>query len=253
MTNIMTNLLDFTGKTVAVSGAAIGFGRAISEAFAGQGARVYGCDIRAPESPHPDITMTRVDLTDRAAAAQWVAEVEAASDGAIDVLVCNAGGVAGQQHVSIEEVADDDWNRILDINLNACFALTRAAAPAMKRAGRGAIVTISSGAALQASLTGIQAYCAAKHALLGLTRQLAHELGPCGIRVNSVAPGLVLTNDATRRQWAGYDAAKQAALLDAVALKRLGSAHEIANATLFLASDLASFVNGQILSVDGGR
>jgi len=249
----MNSLLGIQNKTVAISGAAIGFGRAIAELFAAQGARVFGCDIVAPESPHPDISMAHADLTDRTAAADWVRHIEATTGAAIDVLICNAGGVAGQQHVPLEDVADADWNRILDINLNASFALTRAAAPAMKRARQGAIVTISSGAALQASLTGIQAYCAAKHALLGLTRQLAHELGPYGIRVNSVAPGLVLTNDATRRQWRDYGQAKQDALIDAIALKRLGSADDVAKAVLFLACDMASFVNGQVLSVDGGR
>jgi len=249
----MNSLLGIQHKTVAISGAAVGFGRAIAEHFAAQGARVFGCDIVAPESPRPDISMAHVDLTDRTAAADWIRDIEKASGAAIDILICNAGGVAGQQHVPLEDVADADWNRILDINLNASFALTRAAAPAMKRARQGAIVTLSSGAALQASLTGIQAYCAAKHALLGLTRQLAHELGPYGIRVNSVAPGLVLTNDATRRQWSDYGQAKQDALIDAIALKRLGSADDIAKAVLFLACDMASFVNGQVLSVDGGR
>ncbi|MFX5718305.1 SDR family oxidoreductase, partial [Acinetobacter baumannii] len=92
--------------------------------------------------------------------------------------------------------------------------------PAMKRAGRGAIVTITSGAALQASLTGVQAYCSAKHALLGLTRQLAHEFGPHGIRVNSVAPGFVRTNAATERQWASYSTEKQRQIVESVALKR---------------------------------
>jgi len=249
----MTLLSGIRNKTVAVSGAGLGFGRAIAELFVAQGARLFGCDVVESENPDPAVAMARVDLTDRVAAADWIHDIESTTGAAIDILICNAGGVAGQQYVPLEEVADADWNRVIDINLNASFALTRAAAPGMKRAGQGAIVTISSGAALQASLTGIQAYCAAKHALLGLTRQLAHELGPYGIRVNSIAPGLVLTNDATRRQWQGYGAAKQAALIDAVALKRLGTAEEIAKATLFLASDLASFVNGQVLSVDGGR
>jgi 3-oxoacyl-[acyl-carrier protein] reductase len=150
-------------------------------------------------------------------------------------------------------VEDDDWNRVIEINLGSTFSLCRAAAPAMKRAGTGAIVTISSGAALQASLTGVQAYCSAKHAVLGLTRQLAHEFGPYGIRVNSVAPGFVQTNPATTRQWASYSPEKQRQIVEGVALKRLGTPDEIAKVTMFLASDLASFVNGQILSVDGGR
>jgi len=193
------SMLGIQNKIVAVSGAAIGFGRAIAEMFAAQGARVLGCDILKPEFNHPSIQMAQVDLMDRVAATDWIRQIEDTVDSAIDILICNAGGVAGQQFVPLEEVQDDAWNRIIEVNLGASFALTRAALPRMKRARIGTIVTISSGAGLQASLTGIQAYCSAKHAVIGLTRQLAHELGPYGIRVNSIAPGLVPTNDATRR------------------------------------------------------
>ncbi|WP_144630188.1 SDR family NAD(P)-dependent oxidoreductase [Bordetella genomosp. 13] len=247
-------MLDFSGKTVAVSGAAIGFGKTIAARFAALGASVYGCDILAADKDaDPRVVLDTVDLMDRRAAAQWVAEVERCGGGAIDVLVCNAGGVAGQSPAPLEEVSDDDWDRVVAINLGAAFALCRAAAPGMKRQGGGAIVTITSGAALQPSLTGIQAYCAAKHAMLGLTRQLAHELGPHGIRVNSVAPGFVQTNAATRRQWESYSAARQQEIVQGVAMRRLGTADEIAKAVLFFASDLASFVNGQVLAVDGGK
>ena len=250
---LTTPALDFSGRTVAVSGAAVGFGRAIADRFAAAGAQVFGCDIAGREGGDPRVVLDEVDLTDRAAAAAWIAAVEDRAGRAIDVLVCNAGGVAGQTDRPIEEVADADWDRVVAVNLGSTFALCRAAAPGMKRAGSGAIVTITSGAALQASLTGIQSYCSAKHAVLGLTRQLAHELGPFGIRVNSVAPGFVRTNPATERQWLSYGPERQQQLVDAIALKRLGTADEIAKAVLFFASDLASFVNGQILSVDGGR
>jgi 3-oxoacyl-[acyl-carrier protein] reductase len=244
--------LDFTGKTVAVSGAAIGFGRAIGARFAKAGAEVFGCDI-LDSSDGPGISMAKVDLLDRKAGADWIKSIEARTGRAIDVLVCNAGGVAGQAHQPLEEVGDDDWDRVVGVNLGAAFALCRAAAPAMKKAAQGAIVTITSGAALAASLTGVQAYCSAKHALLGLTRQLAHELGPHGIRVNSVAPGFVRTNPATERQWASYSPEKQRQLVENIALKRLGTSDEIAKAVMFFASDLASFVNGQVLAVDGGK
>ncbi len=255
--------LDFTGRVVAVSGAAAGLGRAVADRFAAAGAAVFGCDIvrregggpgaSMPVVSMPVVSMAEVDLTDRAAAAAWVAGIEARAGRAIDVLVCNAGGVAGQTERPIEEVPDADWDRVVAVNLGSTFALCRAAAPGMKRAGRGAIVTVTSGAALQASLTGIQSYCSAKHAVLGLTRQLAHELGPFGVRVNSVAPGFVRSNPSTERQWDAYGPEGQRRLVDAVAMKRLGTADEIAKAVMFLASDLASFVNGQILSVDGGR
>jgi 3-oxoacyl-[acyl-carrier protein] reductase len=123
----------------------------------------------------------------------------------------------------------------------------------MKRAGQGRIVNISSGAGLQASLTGIQAYCSAKHAVIGLTRQLAHEFGPFGVTVNSVAPGFIRSNPSTEKQWESYGAEGQKALINRIAMHRLGSAQDIANAVLFFASDFAGFVTGQVLSVDGGK
>ncbi len=243
--------LRFDGKVVAVSGAGHGLGQAIAESFAGLGARVFGCNpVMAAVA---GAEMRVVDLADRAAGAAWIGQVEQAAGTGVDVLVNNAGGVAGQVFRPIEEVADADWDRIMAVNLGAAMVLSRAAAPGMKRAGRGRIVNISSGAGLQASLTGIQAYASAKHAVVGLTRQLAHELGPHGITVNSVAPGLIPSNPASTAQWDGYGAERQAAMLGAIALRRLGTPQDIANAVLFLASPLADFVNGQILQVDGGK
>jgi len=248
--------IRFDGKTVAVSGAGHGFGRCIAETFAGLGARVFGCDLSAAElaeTARVGIATKVLDLTDRSAAAAWIAEIEHTTGGAIDVLGNNAGGVAGQEMRPIEEVPDADWDRIFAVNIGAAFALSRAAAAGMKRARAGRIVNISSGAGLAASLTGIQAYAAAKHAVIGLTRQLAHELGPYGITVNSVAPGFVRSNPASEKQWAGYGEEGQRALVERIAMKRLGSAQDIANAVVFFASDLAGFVNGQVLAVDGGK
>lgn len=245
--------IRFDGKTVVVSGAGHGFGRAIAQSFASLGATVHGCDLSAAELAetahgYAGIHTRVLDLTDRAAATAWIRGI-----GDIYCLVNNAGGVAGQEMRPIEEVPDADWDRIFAINVGAAMVLSRAAAPAMKAAGEGRIVNISSGAGLQASLTGIQAYCSAKHAVIGLTRQLAHELGPYNITVNSVAPGFIRTNEATERQWASYGADGQEALVRRIAMQRLGSAQDIANGVIFFASPLASFVNGQILSVDGGR
>ncbi|HET6605596.1 MAG TPA: SDR family oxidoreductase [Rhodopila sp.] len=249
--------IRFDGKLVVVSGAGHGFGREIARSFAALGARVYATDLSAEalkDTAKPGgITVQPLDLRDRTAAAGWIARIEQETGQAIDILVNNAGGVAGQGPVPLETVSDADWNVIFDINVHAAFVLSRAAAPGMKRAGRGRIVNISSGAGLQPSLTGIQAYCSAKHAVVGLTRQLAHELGAFNITVNSVAPGFIRTNEATEKQWASYGAEGQKALLERIALKRLGTARDIANTVIFFASDLAAFVNGQILQVDGGR
>ncbi len=249
--------IRFDAKTVAVTGAGHGFGRCIAQTFAHLGARVFATDIAAEElaetAAEGGIATKVVDLRDRAAGAAWIGQIEVQSGGPIHVLVNNAGGVAGQEHKPLEDISDEDWNVLFDINVNAAFTLCRAAAPAMKRAGGGRIVNTSSGAGLQPSLTGIQAYCAAKHAVVGLTRQLAHELGPYNITVNSVAPGFIRSNPASEAQWQGYGPDGQKALVERIGMKRLGSAQDIANAVVFFASDLASFVNGQVLQVDGGR
>jgi 3-oxoacyl-[acyl-carrier protein] reductase len=249
--------IRFDGKTVAVTGAGHGFGRCIAQTFARLGARVFATDIAADElaetAVEGGIATNVVDLRDRAAGAAWIRQIETLAGGPIQVLVNNAGGVGGQGPKPLEDVSDEDWNVLFDINVNAAFTLCRAAAPAMKRAGGGRIVNTSSGAGLQPSLTGVQAYCAAKHAVVGLTRQLAHEFGPYNITVNSVAPGFIRTNPATEQQWESYGPDGQKALVERIGMKRLGAAQDIANAVIFFASDLAGFVNGQILQVDGGR
>jgi 3-oxoacyl-[acyl-carrier protein] reductase len=250
-------IIRFDGKIVAVTGAGHGFGREIARTFARLGALVFATDLSADSLAETASTggmsVRALDLRDRIAASAWIAQIETQTGRALDILVNNAGGVAGQEPVPLEDVADGDWNTIFDINVNAALALCRAAVPGMKRAGGGRIVNISSGAGLQPSLTGIQAYCSAKHAVVGLTRQLAHELGPYNITVNSVAPGFIRTNAATEAQWDSYGPDGQRALIERIAMKRLGSAADIANAVVFFASDLALFVNGQVLQVDGGR
>ena len=131
--------------------------------------------------------------------------------------------------------------------------MAQALAPQMKARHFGRIINISSGAGLGISLTGIQAYASAKAGQIGLTRQLAHELGPWGITVNAVAPGFVRSNPATERQWDAMGAAGQAALVDGIALKRLGTPDDIAAAVMFFASAKSGWITGQVLSVDGGK
>jgi len=249
---------DFTGIIVAVTGAGHGFGRAIAQSFAALGAQVFACDLSAEEleqtADHPGAIHTSAfDLTKPGAAKAWIADIEKKAEGPVGVLVSNAGGVRGQVMRPVEEVPEADWHDVIAINLHAHFSLAQAVAPGMKRAKSGRIVTISSGAGLQPSRTGIQAYTSAKHGLIGLTRQLAHELGPHGINVNSVAPGLILSNPSSIRQWEAYGPEGQARVLASIALQRLGEAEDIANAVMFLCSPMANYVNGQVLSVDGGK
>jgi 3-oxoacyl-[acyl-carrier protein] reductase len=167
--------------------------------------------------------------------------------------VNNAGGVLGQVGQPLENVTPEQWNGIFAVNVTGAFYFAQAVAPGMKAAKSGRIVNISSGAGLGISLTGIQAYASAKAALIALTRQLGHELGPWQITVNCIAPGFVLSNPTTQRQWESYGEEGQRKLVENIALKRLGSPDDIANGVLFFASDDAGWITGQVLSIDGGR
>ena len=253
--------LDFAGKTAIVTGAAHGFGRAISVALAERGAHLWTCDLLDDELRETE-TLCRdaggscraviADVRDLGAVDACVAAAAAAS-GRVDILVNNAGGVLGQVGRPLEQIAPEEWQAIFDVNVTGAFYFSQAVAPGMKAARRGRIVNISSGAGLGISLTGIQAYAAAKAAQIGLTRQLAHELGPWGITVNSIAPGFVRSNPTTERQWESYGEAGQRALVDRIALKRLGTPNDIAYGVLFFASEYASWISGQVLSIDGGK
>ncbi len=252
--------IAFEGKTTIVTGAAHGFGRAISLAFAQLGATVWACDVVEDELLETGRLCAAVgrgetrlvDVCDRGAVDAFVAEASAET-GRVDILVNNAGGVLGQVGRPLEDVSPADWQRIFDVNVSGAFFCSQAVAPGMKAARAGRIVNISSGAGLGVSLTGIQAYASAKAAQIGLTRQLAHELGPWGITVNNIAPGFVRSNPTTERQWESYGDEGQRALIDRVALKRLGNADDIAHGVLFLASEYAGWITGQVISIDGGK
>mgnify|MGYP001416492064 CR=1 FL=1 len=253
--------IEFSGKTAIVTGAAHGFGRAISLAFAGRGAAVWACDVVADEvnetqrlcaAAGGNCTAAVVDVSDKSAVDAFVASASAAT-GHVDILVNNAGGVLGQVGRPLEEVSQEEWQGIFDVNVNGAFFFSQAVAPGMKSARSGRIVNISSGAGLGISLTGIQAYASAKAAQIGLTRQLAHELGPWGITVNNIAPGFVRSNANTERQWQSYGEEGQRALVDRIALKRLGTADDIAHGVLFFASEYANWITGQVISIDGGK
>lgn len=250
--------ISFQGQTVLVTGAAHGFGRAMAQAFVARGARVAALDVNAEGLAETQrlcgaaCQVAVVDVGDRAAVQTTVAAI-AASTGTIDVLINNAGGVRGQKGRPLEEISASDWQDIFDVNLSGSFFMAQAVAPVMKQQGRGRIVNISSGAGRTISLTGIQAYASAKAGQIGLTRQLAHELGPFGITVNCVAPGFVRSNPTTERQWDAMGAEGQSALINQIAMRRLGTADDIAHAVMFFASDHAGWITGEVLGVDGGK
>ena len=227
---------ELSGMVAVVTGTAQGIGRAIAESVRVAGATVH------------EVDKDTVDLTDSAAVEEFFAGV-----GDLDILVNVAGGVVGQTHVPIDEVTDEAWDAVVDANLRTTMNCTRAAARSMKRRGYGRIVNISSGAGRSVSLTGIQAYASSKAAQIGFTRQMAHELGPAGITVNCIAPGFVLSNPSTQRQWESYGAEGQRALLERIATRRIGAPEDIARGVMFFVSPAAGWVSGQTLSIDGGH
>jgi len=232
----VTSLTSLAGRTAVVTGTAHGIGAGIAQALADEGATVRGVD--------KDVA----DLTSPDAVREFFAAV-----GPVDILVNNAGGVVGQVGRPLEEVTDDDWRQVVDANLTSTFLCTRAVVPAMKSRRWGRIVNISSGAGRTVSLTGIQAYASAKAAQIGFTRQMAHELGPFGITVNCIAPGFILSNPTTQRQWESYGQARQEALVQSIAMRRLGTPADIANGVVFFVAERSSWVTGQTISIDGGH
>ena len=242
----------FKDRVVLVTGAAQGIGAAIAGAFVEAGARVRLADIDgdgvADRARALDVPYSVLDLSDRDRVHETVDCLEP-----VEILINGAGGVGGQVGQALEAVSEADWRVIFQANLDGAFWLTQAVAPAMKRAGFGRVVNIASRAGLRPSLTGIQAYTAAKHALVGLTKQLSWELAPHGVTVNAVAPGFILSNPATVAQWEAFGDEGRKRVIDAIHTGRLGAPEDIAHAALFFADEASGWITGETLSVDGGH
>lgn len=248
-----------SGRVIVVTGGAAGIGKATGLAFAREGCRVVVWDVdelgeicaSACWEAGGEGWYQRVDVTNPEAVEQAVSEV-ISRWGGVDVLINNAGIVRDAQLIRCKDgqifgrMTDDQWHMVLGVNLTGVFYCTRAVAPVMIRQRRGVIVNASSVVGLYGNF-GQTNYAATKFGVIGLTKVWARELGRFGIRVNAVAPGFVKTE---------MVAIMPPKVLESVIahtpLGRLGEPEEIAQAYLWLASDAAAFVNGAVISVDGG-
>jgi NAD(P)-dependent dehydrogenase (short-subunit alcohol dehydrogenase family) len=253
----MTRLLD--GKVALITGAASGLGLETARLFAEQGAKVVGADVAddqgeaAFDAVDGDVRYVHADVTSRDDLEAAVASAEA-EYGRLDVVVANAGIMGRASFVPLEEVTDEDWARVLDVNLGGAFRTFRAAVPALRRAGGGAMSATSSVSGVFATLYR-SAYGSSKGGLNALVRSLAVELAPDGIRVNAMCPGSMTTN--IRESLDRPPEQIRVPTPDPSVKARLrlpgrdGTA-EAARAHLFLCSDLSAYVNGETLVVDGG-
>lgn len=239
-------------RTVLITGASRGIGAACACEFAKAGYRVALNYCQSEEKANAlcaeltaqgcEAMTVQADVSDSAAVTKMISAVRERF-GAIDTLINNAG-VAMQKLFT--DTTDDEWNTLLATNLSAAFYTARAVAPDMIRAQRGTIINIASmwgevGASCEV------AYSAAKAGLIGLTKALAKELGPSHIRVNAISPGVIMTD-----MMGGFSAEDVAVLKEDTPLCMLGTAEDIAHAAVFLASDQAKYITGQILGVNGG-
>jgi NAD(P)-dependent dehydrogenase (short-subunit alcohol dehydrogenase family) len=243
---------DLTGRVALITGAARGLGRAAAERMLERGARV-ALNVRRPEQAaalagdFADGERALVAAGDVASSATVGALVAQVLDrfGRLDILVNNA---AAAYSTRFERISEAEWRRALDVNLTAAFLCIQAAVPAMKANGYGRVVNISSTAGKSVSTLGGAHYTASKAGLLGLTRAAAKELGPYGITVNAVCPGLIDT-ELTREHATAEELAAHARTFP---VQRLGTAGEVADLICFLASEAAGYITGASVDINGG-
>ena len=259
----LEDLWSLGGRTAIVTGAARGFGAAIARRVSEAGATVVIADMREDEAEaaatrisgetgHECVGHT-VDVSDEESVTGLFAAVESAH-GPVDVLVNNAG-VFSNYYAT--DMPLDEWTRILQVNVTGTFLCSRAAARSMKPRGEGVIVNVASVDALSSSAEGLLHYTTSKHAIAGFTKSLAMELAPSGIRVNAVCPGAAMTEGTVELITAGAPEgidieAQWDGIVDRTPLGRLCEPDEIGRAVVFLASDMASFITGVLVPVDGG-
>jgi 3-oxoacyl-[acyl-carrier protein] reductase len=240
--------IDLTGKTAFVTGSTRGIGLAIARAFYGAGAKVaiVGRDVERAQSVAVELGERATGVAcDVAVAEQVEAAITAAESalGPVDILVNNAG--LTRDNILLR-LTDADWDAVLDANLKGAFHTTRVAIKGMMKRRSGHIINITSVVGLSGN-KGQANYAASKAGLIGFTKSVAKEYAGRGILANCIAPGYIETD-----MTSGLPEAAKATLLQGIALGRLGRPEDVAGTALFLASDLASYITGQVLVVDGG-
>lgn len=247
--------LGLKDKRVLVTGAAGGLGRAFAEGFAAAGARVIVADlnelgaqetVRAIKAAGGQAHAAKVDVTNAQSCAA-LADFAQRTLGGLDVLINNAAIYAGLERKTFTDIDEAVWDKVMAVNVKGVWQMTRAVTPLMKTAGAGAIVNVASATVFSGSPQWMH-YVASKGAVIAMTRALARELGDDNIRANVIAPGFTLTE-------ASLDLIADAENYGVTrgALKRSADAKDMVGTALYLASDLAGFVTGQTLIVDGGR
>lgn len=253
----MKRLLD---RNAMVTGAGQGMGLAIARGLYLDGARVLLLDIdeKAVTAAAREIDPSGTRAVGRRGDVTRLDEVRALVRelkglwGSVDILVNNAGGALHTPHV-LEEIQEQDWDLVVDVNLKGTFLCCQAVIPEMAKQGKGVVVNMSALAGhWRASLAGVQ-YTAAKAGVEGLTRQLAYDWGKSGIRVNAIAPTVTLTGDRIQELWEAKSEEEKRRVLSAIPLGRLGTPEDVASVVVFLASDESGFITGITLDVNGGR